>query len=152
MSDCPRVIRTTRPVAVADTWSYTQLRPFASSECPVPCPANIWKEYLTQIARRRSDRKTGQVYYLNEIAWIDGFEDDSTREAVVEAMLRKPGRYDKHRTAKLGARMEEKTPRMYSLPGYLPFASRIGRSSQHPKVSLLLARPGFFRWSHAAQS
>lgn len=101
VSDCPRIIRTTRPIAVADTSSYLRLSPFTGLECPVPCPESIWKEYLTHIAKRRSDRKTGQFYYLDEIAWIDGLEDDSTREAIVEAMLRKPGRYDRHRAAKL---------------------------------------------------
>jgi hypothetical protein len=101
VSDCPRIIHTARPVAVADTSSYSHLNPYTWLECPVPCPPSIWKEYLTQIAKRSSDRKTGQLYYLDQIAWIDGLEEDSTRDAVVEAMLRKPGRYARQAKAKL---------------------------------------------------
>lgn len=101
VADCPRIICTARPTAVADTRNYSQLSPWSASECPVRCPPTIWKDYLTEISRRRSDRKTGQIYYLNEIAWIDGLEDDSTREAIVEAMLRKSVRYDRNTKAKL---------------------------------------------------
>jgi hypothetical protein len=33
-------------------------------------------------------------YFLHEVTWIDGLDDEAIRQEVVEAMLRKPGRYE----------------------------------------------------------
>lgn len=103
----PRIIKTPRPTAVAASWSYSQLTPDTALPCPIPCPDAIWKSYLSTITRRSCNTKTGQPFYLNEIAWIDGLETDPVRAAVVEAMLRRPGRYDRHVRAKLSRRNGE---------------------------------------------
>jgi hypothetical protein len=111
----PRIIKSPRPAAVAASWSYSHLTPDTTVPCPVPCPDALWKSYLSAIARRSCNTKTGQSFYLNEIAWIDGLETDSVRAAVVEAMLRKPGRYDRHVRAKLSRRSGEDSTDVFAL-------------------------------------
>src|SRR5207248_277287 len=71
VASCPRFVRTPRPVGVAESWSYSYLSPYRSLPCPVPCPAGVWENYLTQIAQRTCHTKTGQTFFLDEVAWID---------------------------------------------------------------------------------
>jgi hypothetical protein len=100
VAGCPRLIRTPR-LPVARSWSQHQLTPEAAVGCPVPCPAPLWRSYLTHIARRGANTRSGQHFFLNEVCWIEGLEEDAIRTVVVEAMLRKPGRYDRHVRSKL---------------------------------------------------
>ena len=100
VSSSPRIIRASR-TAVAESRSYSHLTAYTSLACPVPCPDAIWKDYLAHIAKRSANRKTSQQYYLNEISWIDGLENDAIRATVMEAVLRKSSRYDRHVSAKL---------------------------------------------------
>jgi hypothetical protein len=96
----PRLIRTPR-LAVARSWSQHRLTPEAAVGCPVPCPASLWRGYMTHIARSAANTRSGQQFFLNEVCWIEGLEEDAIRAIVVEAMLRKPGRYDRHVRSKL---------------------------------------------------
>lgn len=90
--DCPRIIRADRRIAVAVSYSNRNLTPI-ETVCPVPCPVRIWASYLRRISQRPARTRSGQEYYLKEIAWIDGLEREEIRATVVEAVLRHPERY-----------------------------------------------------------
>ncbi|AWM40163.1 hypothetical protein GobsT_13990 [Gemmata obscuriglobus] len=101
VADCPRIRRTTKPMLIAEAKSYNYLTPYLWLDRPLSCPDALWKQYLRTVCQRMSQTKTGQTFYLNEVAWIDGLEDDAVRPLVVEAMLRKPGLYASSAGAKL---------------------------------------------------
>jgi hypothetical protein len=92
--DCPRIIRTDRRLQVAQSDSYSYLTALTWVKCPVPCPTDVWQTYVRRISKRRANTKSGQEFYLSEVYWIDGLEVDEIRPTIVEAMLRKPERYE----------------------------------------------------------
>jgi hypothetical protein len=122
--DTPRVLRTPKAVAVAEARSYTRLTPYTGTACPVPCPDAIWKQYINTITQRASQTKSGQVFYLNEVSWIDGLEDEAVRPLVVEAMLRKPSSYVRHANARLARHGGEDPTDICAL---WVFALRVGK-------------------------
>jgi len=91
--DCPRVIRNERRLEVMRSFSYSNLWVVDGVRCPTPSTDGAWSRYLSDISQRRAQTKTGQDFYLKEIAWIDGLENEAIRPVVVEAMLRRPERY-----------------------------------------------------------
>lgn len=99
--DCPRVIRSDRRIEVMRAYSYSSLAVIDGVRCPTPCTDGAWLRYLSQISQRRAQTKTGQDFYLKEVAWIDGLETERIRPIVVEAMLRRPERYKPHQTTTL---------------------------------------------------
>jgi len=98
--DCPRVIRSERRL-VMRAYSYSYLTVIDAVRCPTRCPDGAWSRYLSDISQRRVQTRTGQDFYLREVAWIDGLESDAIRPVVVEAMLRRPERYKPHQTTTL---------------------------------------------------
>ncbi len=113
--DCPRIIRTDRPLQVAQSDSYSYLSPFTWVQCPVSCPVDVWQKYVRRICRRRANTKSGQEFYLSEVCWIDGLEVDEIRPTVVEAVLRKPERYETSVTARLSRWAGEDSTEVRSL-------------------------------------
>lgn len=99
--DCPRVIRVDRRIEVMRAYSYSSLTVIDGVRCPTPCTDGAWPRYLAQIGQRRVQTKTGQDFYLKEVAWIDGLENDEIRPIVVEAILRRADRYKPHQTTTL---------------------------------------------------
>jgi hypothetical protein len=99
--DCPRVIRSDRRTEVMRAYSYSSLTVIDGVRCPTPCSDGAWTRYLSEISRRRVQTRTGQDFYLREVAWIDGLETERIRSIVVEAMLRRPERYKAHQTTTL---------------------------------------------------
>lgn len=99
--DCPRVIRSERPLEVMKAYNYSNLWVVDGVRCPTPCADGAWPRYLSDISQRKAQTKTGQDFYLKEIAWIDGLEIEAIRPVVVEAMLRRPERYGPHQSTTL---------------------------------------------------
>ena len=98
--DCPRVIRSGR-IEVMRAYSYSSLWVVDGVRCPTPSTDGAWSRYLSDISERKVQTKTGQDFYLKEIAWIDGLETEAIRPVVVEAMLRRPERYKLHQSTTL---------------------------------------------------
>jgi len=99
--DCPRVIRSERRLEVMKAYSYSNLWVVDGVRCPTPCADGAWSRYLSDISQRKVQTKSGQEFYLKEIAWIDGLEIEAIRPVVVEAMLRRPERYRPHQSTTL---------------------------------------------------
>ena len=92
--DCPRILQTDRRILVAQSDSYAELTPHTWVRCPMPCSDELWKNYLTAVCKRPANTKSGQEFYLKNVVWIDGLENDAIRETVVEAILRNAARYE----------------------------------------------------------
>ena len=99
--DCPRVIRGGKRVAVAKANTYSQLTLLDRPRCPTPCVNGRWGDYLADISHRPARTKSGYEFYLDDVAWIDGLEQEDIRPLVVEAMLRRPDRYQSYESTKL---------------------------------------------------
>jgi hypothetical protein len=98
--DCPRIIRAGERCAVGQSDSYSHLTAWIV-RCPTPCVDGVWPKYLERISRRRANTKSGQVFYVDDVVWIDGLENPDIRTLLVEAMLRKPERYEAVTTNRL---------------------------------------------------
>lgn len=99
--DCPRVIRSERRLEVMKAYSYSNLWVVDGVRCPTPSSDGAWLRYRSDISQRKVQTKSGQEFYLKEIAWVDGLEIAAIRPVVVEAMLRRPDRYKPHLTTTL---------------------------------------------------
>jgi hypothetical protein len=99
--DCPRIIRSGRRLGIGQSDSYSYLTPWTWVQCPTPACGEVWPQYVNRICRRSANTKSGQEFYLSEVCWIDGLENNDIRATVVEAMLRRPERYGAASTAKL---------------------------------------------------
>ena len=95
------MIRSERRIEVMKAYSYSSLWVVDGVRCPTPSSDGAWLRYLSDISQRRVQTKSGQEFYLREIAWVDGLEIEAIRPVVVEAMLRRPERYKPHQTTTL---------------------------------------------------
>ena len=87
--DAPRLItmRTGRRVYLKANW-YNRLSADDSHECPIPKASRYWQQYLSYLATRSTEVKSGQSYYVRDPCWVDGLERDSARYAVFRLVLR----------------------------------------------------------------
>lgn len=99
--DCPRVVSGERRPEVMRAYSRSQLTVLSDAACPIPSASGTWAEYLATLSHREAYTRSGQGFYLKEVTWIDGLENDAIRAVVVEAMLRKPDRYTAHQKTTL---------------------------------------------------
>ena len=104
--DCPRVIRSEK-LKVMAAHSYSYLTVAEGVRCPTPSTDGVWIRYLSDISRRKVQTKSGADFYLKEISWIDGLEDETIRDVVVEAMLRRPEQYKPHLSTTLSRWSDE---------------------------------------------
>lgn len=102
--DCPRIIRSDHYIKVMCANSYSYLSVINGVRCPIPCTDGVWPHYLSQISQRKAQTRNGSDFYLDEVTWIDGLENDSVRTIIVEAMLRRPERYKADQTTILSRR------------------------------------------------
>ena len=113
--DSPRIIRHGQPLGVAQSDSYSQLTGWMWVGCPTPCIDGMWSRYFDYVCRRPANTKSGQHFYLHDVTWIDGLEDREVRPVVLEAMLRKPGRYESVMHDHLSRRYGEDSREVWSL-------------------------------------
>lgn len=99
--DCPRVVRGGKRVAVVKANSYSHLTVLNWARCPTPCVEGMWNEYLAHISQRTARTKSGYEFYVEDVTWIDGLEHEDIRPLVVEAMLRRPDRYQSYESTTL---------------------------------------------------
>lgn len=99
--DCPRVIRSERRHEVMKAYSYSNLWVLDGVRCPTPSSDGTWSRYLSVISQRKVQTKSGQEFYLKEVTWVDGLENEEIHSVVLEAMLRRPDRYKAHLTTTL---------------------------------------------------
>ena len=93
--DSPRVIHAGERLEMAQSDSYSRLTEWGWVKCPVPCVHAMWSQYVEYACQRSAATKTGQRFYLHNVTWIDGLENNDIRHFVFEAMLRKPEVYER---------------------------------------------------------
>ena len=93
--DAPRLIRTStgRRIYLKAYWSY-HLSVEDSYNCPIPNTSNYWRQYLDELAKRETEVKSGQPYYVRDPVWIDGLERENARGAVMRLILRNAESYN----------------------------------------------------------
>ena len=72
--DCPRVIRSERRLEVMKANSYSNLGSWMGFDVRHLARTVCWSRYLSDISKRGAQTKSGQEFYLKEVAWIDGLE------------------------------------------------------------------------------
>ena len=92
--DVPRLIRASTARRVYLKASYNnELSVETSHKCPIPQAGNYWGAYLSYVAKRPTEVKTGQPYYVRDPIWIDGIERENARDPIFRLVLREPERF-----------------------------------------------------------
>lgn len=78
------------------SFSYRELSPVYGATSPWPELASLYQDYIETIRKRPANTKTGQTFDVKELTWIDGLENEETRPAVVDLMLRTPLQYEQY--------------------------------------------------------
>ena len=93
--DAPRLIRTStgRRIYLKANWNY-HLSVEDSYNCPIPNTSNYWRQYVDELAKRETEVKSGQPYYVRDPVWIDGLERENAHGAVMRLILRNAESYN----------------------------------------------------------
>ena len=88
--DAPRLISTNTGRRVyLKANQYNRLSIEEWHKCPISEASSYWQQYLSTLANRPTEVKSGQPYYVRDPVWIDGLERDKSRDAVFRLILRK---------------------------------------------------------------
>ena len=93
----PRLLFTQPNQGYFRSWSYGHLTRIEDTPpCPFQAATPFWDAYLDYLCQRPSRTRTGQVFLVRPISWIDGLEDPDAREAVMALVLKFPERYEQY--------------------------------------------------------
>lgn len=102
VADAPRFVEPARevPALVARSYAFLSIE---NPRCPYPGSEvqGIWTGYVETIRHRRVAVASGQRYELEDVCWIDGLDDERSRRAVLELVLRRAARYEQRISTQL---------------------------------------------------